>query len=475
MADSHNMSNGVPGRKSDSRRFGRLRFTPGRHLVMSVAVAATALFGLAAIQFVALKQLREANEHVHAVARLEQLSSAQARRITLIRATLFPAYERDRGAATRDALHQGLADADAAVDAFVAFQGHGLSEIEDERALRAESARAFVSASRDRLAFLEAAGAETPYPAEDQYLALRQENLEAQEVFQSVSSQLLADHDADEGAAGRFVLNTTIGSAVVLLLLFIGYVWVESVLANRAMRAEFRGRIAEQLSAHRGDMVNLASHELRNPLSVILLTSELMESAAAESGDEVLAEAAADAKSAALRADSIVGELLDLGRIDAERLVLNIQPIAVGPLIAEALTRASDHHGPRQTSIDCGTDMVVLADPDRLRIIIRNVVDNAYKYSAPGTTVRISVRRQGGATVMEVADEGPGIAEAALEEVFSRFGRLQATSHVSGIGIGLHLSRELARRMAGDLSARHNEDGACFVLSLPTAKAVAHA
>jgi signal transduction histidine kinase len=470
MPDSKIMSNGSIGRGGGSRYLARLRFTFGRHLLISVAIAATTLGGLAALQFLALSALREANDHVHAVAQLEQLSGAQARRITLIRATLFPAFERNPGAETRAALLRGFDEADTAIDAFVSFEHEAIVEIEGEREFRAASARAFVAASRERLAFLETAGHGVPYPAEQQYLAVRQENLDAQDDFQAASSALLAKHDANEGSAGRLVRNTTIGSAAVLLFLFIGYVWLESVLATRAQNAELRGRMAEQLSAHRGDMVNLASHELRNPLAVILLTSELMESAAADSGDAVLAEAAADARSAALRADSIVAELLDLGRIDAERLVLNIRPIAVGPLIAEAVSVAADHHGARNTSIDCGADMVVLADPDRLRIIVRNVIDNAFKYSPAGTNVRISVRRQNGSTVMEVADEGPGIAETALEEVFSRFGRLQATAQVSGIGIGLHLSRELARRMAGDLHARHNEDGACFVLSLPTAQ-----
>ncbi|MFN0148188.1 MAG: sensor histidine kinase [Dehalococcoidia bacterium] len=439
-----------------------------RHLVLSTLVAAVSLAIVAGLQYAALNDLRTASDDVHAIARLEQLSGAMARRITLIRATLFPRYEEERSAAAQAELERGFDEASAAIDAFVAWSDNSLMVLDDERARRVESARTFVGASRERLAFLQTAGADVGYPDEQAYLALRERNLEDQERFQEAATGVLSSSDAEEGAAAASLRRTAVVSAFVLLGLFVGYVWLESVLSERRWRGEQRGRVAEQLSAHRGDMVNLASHELRNPLAVILLTAELMESAATDSGNADLAEAASDARAAALRADSIVAELLDLGRIDAERLVLNIQPVAVAPMIAEAISGATNHHGSRDVSIDCGQAMVVAADPDRLRIIIRNMIDNAFKYSAAGTKVRVAVHRQNGVTTMEVRDEGPGIAEAALEEVFSRFGRLQNTSYVSGIGIGLHLSRELARRMSGDLSARKAEGGACFVLALPS-------
>ncbi|HMS60095.1 MAG TPA: CHASE domain-containing protein [Tepidiformaceae bacterium] len=235
-------------------------------------------------------------------------------------------------------------------------------------------------------------------------------------------------------------------------------------LAQAASRTEAAERAAE----HRGEIVNLASHELRNPLAVLSLSAELMEAEAEATGMADLAETARAARTAAARAEALVAELLDLNRIDSGRLELAVRPVDVGPMLREVSEMAIAHWGDRRVSLSelPGTG-AVLADPDRLRIILRNLVDNAARHSAEGGPIAVSVQAEGQLVSVTVEDDGPGIAPAEAGTIFERFRRRKG-SHAGGIGIGLYLSRELARRMAGDVELVGSERGARFRLTLPS-------
>ncbi len=234
----------------------------------------------------------------------------------------------------------------------------------------------------------------------------------------------------------------------------------------RSLRSKLA--VAEELSEAREEMVNLASHELRNPLSIISLSAEMLEAQAVETGDEDLADSAREVHVAALRADALVAELLDLSRLDANRLRLNLQPVAIGPLLQDAIDITARHRGSRSVEVSMETEItgVVVADSARLSIVLRNLVDNAFKYSGDGSPVNVSIENRGRQMEIDVYDKGPGVPKGESDLVFSRFNRLQQTSHVGGVGIGMYLSRELARRMGGDLRAFDGEARGHFRLTL---------
>ncbi|MGE3074459.1 MAG: sensor histidine kinase [Dehalococcoidia bacterium] len=274
--------------------------------------------------------------------------------------------------------------------------------------------------------------------------------------------------DAERRSAvreGEFLL----GTAVILAVVIIGGLGILTWRGahSETVRAREGRESAERLAAHRGDVVNMAAHELRNPLTALTLASELIVRSAANSTVAELEDLAQDAHVAALRCNSLVNELLDLGRMDAERLQLHAGTTPLQPALQAAVAMAEAHHGSRDVRISGRVETSVMADPDRLRVILRNLIDNAFKYSPSNSAVFISVVEGNERVRVEVLDEGAGVPEEFRERIFERFERLATPGHASGVGIGLFLSRELARRMNGELRCGPSDGGGQFELELP--------
>jgi signal transduction histidine kinase len=107
-------------------------------------------------------------------------------------------------------------------------------------------------------------------------------------------------------------------------------------------------------------------------------------------------------------------------------------------------------------------------DPDRFQIIIRNLLSNAAKYSPVGTAITVRVRRSGDTASIAVIDQGVGISATDQELLFTRFGRIETMQHVAGTGLGLWLSREIARMHDGELGVESAAgQGSTFLLTLP--------
>ena len=135
---------------------------------------------------------------------------------------------------------------------------------------------------------------------------------------------------------------------------------------------------------------------------------------------------------------------------------------AVGPDIVHCAFRI----------VHCERGLAALADPDALRRILSNLLDNAAKY-APGAPPEVSARAAGNAVELVVADRGPGVPPGLEEKVFERFFRADDSlaRRANGSGIGLSLARGLARGMGGDLIYRPRPGGGAeFVLTLPAAR-----
>lgn len=271
----------------------------------------------------------------------------------------------------------------------------------------------------------------------------------------------------------EWLLLSLASAAVLLTALSALGVREAQTFRRRLSVSDSRATAAESAADERAVIVNLASHELRNPLAIVSASAQLLEMEAETRGDPELVATAKDARAAAMRADALITELLDLSRMDADRLDLRIVPTTLRPLIAQALSVTENHRGLRQIEMPAaGTGGAsVLADPVRLGIILRNLIDNAFKYSPADSALKVSIHEDGVRTMVDVKDGGPGVAAADGEKVFTRFHRLRATQHVGGIGIGLYLSRELARRMGGEIESVPDEGGH-FRLTLRSARII---
>jgi two-component system OmpR family sensor kinase len=224
-----------------------------------------------------------------------------------------------------------------------------------------------------------------------------------------------------------------------------------------------RRQLAQLDDARRAFIAN-ASHELRTPIFSLGGFIELLRDE--ELDEETRTEFLATAAEQVQRLSKLATDLLDLSRLDAGRMRLAREPVALGPLAADvahelsAVARRREH--PLEVVVDGAG--VATADRERTLQVVRALVDNALLHTPPGTPVRVVAR---GAT-LSVEDEGPGIPVEHREQVFARFTRLDGT-RASGTGLGLAIARELAERMGGELGLEVADGRTAFVLVLPAA------
>jgi signal transduction histidine kinase len=177
-------------------------------------------------------------------------------------------------------------------------------------------------------------------------------------------------------------------------------------------------------------------------------------------------------KAKALEMNLLVAQMLDAARLEEGRLTLKRAQLDLRDIAREALgvvrpMAASSH----ELSLDAPDMSVpVFGDADRLVTIVTNLLENAIKYSPQGGLVRCVVSDVNGSALVTVIDTGVGIAGEDLPRLFGRFERIQnpRTSHVGGTGLGLYLSRELARQHGGDIEVHSRIGvGSTFTLVLP--------
>ncbi len=216
--------------------------------------------------------------------------------------------------------------------------------------------------------------------------------------------------------------------------------------------------------------LNLASHELRGPLAVVHGYLSMMEEGSLK-GRQL--QSVLPTMSGKLREmNMLVNEMLETARLEDDRLQLTLRDVdlvdAARRALAEAATLLRPGHRLETDLPD--VEVTVRADPTRLDTIIANLIRNAIKYSPEGGLVRVSVSSTGTLGRLTVADQGLGIAEADFPRLFTRFGRLVTpeNSHIQGTGLGLYLSRQLARMHGGDIAAASVAGaGSTFTVTLP--------
>ncbi len=212
-----------------------------------------------------------------------------------------------------------------------------------------------------------------------------------------------------------------------------------------------------------------ASHELLTPASIILTECQWALDRARELED--CHSSFATCEKAARHMRDLIEALLELSRMDAEETPLTVAPVRLRDLMEEAqelLTGLAERRGVR---LDFQVhDVSFTADGGKIRQVVINLVNNAIHHSPAEGVVRVTGRVDGPDVIIEVADEGPGIAEAEHAKIFDRFYRTDKarSRERGGSGLGLAISLVIARAHGGDLTVRSAPDeGSCFILSVP--------
>lgn len=233
-------------------------------------------------------------------------------------------------------------------------------------------------------------------------------------------------------------------------------------LEATAERAEAERRVESLRSA----LLMSVSHDLRTPLTTIKALAHQVGTTSPSSAVRVIEEEAD-------RLDAMVGALLELSRIQAGAVVPAADVNTLDELIGAALQRAHGALAERSVAVSLPDDMLIARfDLSQTVRILVNLLENAAKYSPPGRAIEISARRDGPLVRIEVADEGPGVAESEIERIFEPFYRpAHAPPDVRGTGLGLSIARGLAEAQGGELTFRPRAGGgAVFVLVLPGAE-----
>ena len=233
-------------------------------------------------------------------------------------------------------------------------------------------------------------------------------------------------------------------------------------------RVSFNSRI-HALEKAKGDFLNIASHELRGPMTIIKGYLTMFESG---SLGEMPPRASSVLPLLISKSDEInwmLEQMLATSRLEEGRLELNKQRHDIVEITEMALDGVKMLLRGHDLKVDEPAEpLEAEIDPDRFQIVIRNLLSNAAKYSPVGSDITVSIGRNGGMATVAVIDHGVGISAQDQANLFTRFGRIQNTQHVQGTGLGLWLSREIARMHGGDLTVESSSgSGSTFVLAVP--------
>ena len=257
------------------------------------------------------------------------------------------------------------------------------------------------------------------------------------------------------------------GAAVVVLRDISDRIALEAALVEARDAADAASRA-------KSDFLSRMSHELRTPLNVVLGFTQLLQM-------EQLPEEQASWVNQVLRAGrhllDLINEVLDIARIESGALALSPEPVSLRDVVGDTVESMRPIAAANDISIDFlieGDDLFVLADRQRIKQVLLNLIANAVKYNRPRGTVLVTCKAgDDGTTELRVSDTGIGIASEHIERLFVPFDRLGAEqSAIEGTGVGLPLSLRLVQAMEGDLSVESTPgEGSTFTVTLPSARA----
>ncbi|HEY5023176.1 MAG TPA: response regulator [Gemmatimonadaceae bacterium] len=234
-------------------------------------------------------------------------------------------------------------------------------------------------------------------------------------------------------------------------------------------------RMAEHANNAKTVFLRAMSHELRTPLNAISGYTEILELGIRGTVNPEQIKDLGRIKRASAYLLRLINDVLTIARMEGAR-PLNVISIPVNPVLAEVeglCTLQAKAKDLTLTVTPCECDVSVAADAERFQQVLLNLITNAIKFTPSGGSIGVTCDREAGTVRIQVRDTGVGISQIDIERVFEPF--VQIDRHLTvatqqGVGLGLSISRELARAMRGDLTLQSAEGvGSTFTLTLPVA------
>lgn len=255
--------------------------------------------------------------------------------------------------------------------------------------------------------------------------------------------------------------------------IFAAIAGLNSDLANTQRELARKNAELDAAVREKNQILGMAAHDLRNPLGVIvgmvdLLVEELGESLSAENR-QLLTGVAASAD----YMRGLVDDMLDYSKINAGRLELQLQPVDIAELIRDNLAFNSilaNKKGSKLCFEGDARPLVLQIDSRRIQQVLNNLISNALKFSATGTTITVTVRRSGDEVTIAIADQGQGIAADERSKLFKPFSltRTRSTANEKSTGLGLAIVRRIVEAHGGHIRLESQVgQGSTFFVSLP--------
>ena len=240
----------------------------------------------------------------------------------------------------------------------------------------------------------------------------------------------------------------------------------DGVVAGAVLTLGDVSRLRE-LQEEREDLSRMISHDLRAPLGIVLAQAKLI-GRRNEGLDAIRIRAEAIATSAQ-RMASMLNDLVESALLDAGKLRLEKEPLDLGALVRELRGRLAAPYDGERIRVEAPSDLPrVNVDANRIERVFMNLFTNALKYSAPGSPVVVRLSCNAAEAVVEVEDEGQGIAAEDLPHLFERYFRALGTSRHEGMGLGLYTARRLVEAHGGTIGVTSVAgEGSLFRVRLP--------
>jgi signal transduction histidine kinase/CHASE3 domain sensor protein len=420
-----------------------------------------------------------ATEHASEARHVAEESERRAERLQVATEVLTTALERDEVAALIVEQAMQAVGATSGTLATVEENGkelcfravHNISVLSTGSTLAIDHAVPIAAAVRERRPIV----LETAEEIERQFPeAVRQH--EVDDVRSVAAFPLILDNQVTGALLVRFDYEQPLDAADRSLMMAMSRIAAETFERVRLFEAERDARYAAE-SANRAKAAFLASmsHELRTPLQAALGFAQLVRSGVYGAVNEQQSEVLGRVERSQTHLSRLIDDILDFARLEAGRVRIEPKPVVVADVIADLAPLVEAQAAGKNVQLSLlppPPGLVVMADRQRLQQILVNLVGNAIKFTPENGTIRVAAQKDTTTAQVFIQDTGKGIPADRLQAIFEPFVQVEdsLTRTASGAGLGLAISRDLARAMGGDLKVDSRlGKGSTFTVVLPLA------
>ena len=252
------------------------------------------------------------------------------------------------------------------------------------------------------------------------------------------------------------------------LLHAFGYQGALAIERVHLFKNENIARIFEESDKLKTSLLNSISHELRSPLAAIKASISSLRSGAVEWDSSARSDLLATVEEETDQLNLLVGNLLDMSRIEAGALLPKKQWNSIAEIISGVATRLSTQVQKHDLILDLPGDLPLVAtDYVMMEQVFTNLISNSVKYAPPGTPILIKAHKAQDAFLIQVINQSPPVPEEHLEHIFDKFFRITKSDKVTGTGLGLSICKGIVEAHGGKIWAENTPKGFCFNISLP--------